>query len=225
MVKKKTSHNPPPTPGERLKAIRTFVQSIRKEFCKKTGISEHTLRSLEKNTVPLTRNGALRICELLATEGILCTPEWLLKGIGTPPLTQESIKRKFTQTFGEKEVEEDNVIAAEADNFLKKYSQSIVMVVLDNAMYPQFQRGDYLGGEEIPPSQLETHLKKACIIELDDPQGTFVRTLEKGRKPHTFSLSCLNPMEAIEDPFFTDPKMKTAYEILWFRRKKTVFHK
>src|SRR3990167_7225538 len=156
MVKKKTSHNPPPTPGERLKAIRTFVQSIRKEFCKKTGISEHTLRSWEKNTVPLTRNGALRICELLATEGILCTPEWLLKGIGTPPLTQESIKRKFTQTFGEKEVEEDNGIAAEA---------------------------------------------------------------------HTFSLSCLNPMEAIEDPFFTDPKMKTAYEILWFRRKKTVFHK
>src|SRR3989338_5511263 len=168
MVKKKTSHNPPPTPGERLKAIRTFVQSIRKEFCKKTGISEHTLRSWEKNTVPLTRNGALRICELLATEGILCTPEWLLKGIGTPPLTQESIKRKFTQTFGEKEVEEDNVIAAEADNFLKKYSQSLFWVFLNNAISPNLKGGVSGGGKKPPPPQRKPHQKKPCIMEFDD---------------------------------------------------------
>lgn len=224
MFKKEKPHSSQGSPGERLYAIRSFVQSIRKEFCKKTGLSENTLRSWEKNSVPLSEKGAQRLSEILAKEGILCTPEWLLRGTGASPLTQEGLKRKFKQTFGEKEVDEDLEISREADLFLKKYSHSIIMVVLDNAMAPQFEQGDYLGGISIPSPQLKAHLKKACIIELDDPHATLVRTLERGKKPQTYALSCLNPLEATNDPFLAEANIKKAYEILWFRRKRTVSH-
>lgn len=60
------------SPGERLYAIRSFVQCIRKEFCKKTGLSENTLRCREKNSVALSKKGAQRLGEILAKEGILC---------------------------------------------------------------------------------------------------------------------------------------------------------
>ncbi|MBX9621807.1 MAG: hypothetical protein K2X28_07290 [Alphaproteobacteria bacterium] len=218
---------PPPSqgsPGERLYAIRSFVQSIRKEFCKKTGLSENTLRSWEKNSVPLSEKGAQRLCEVLAKEGILCTSEWLLKGTGASPLTQEGLKRKFDQAFGEQEADEDLEISREADLFLKKYPHSIIMVVLDNAMAPQFERGDYLGGASIPFPRLKAHLEKACIVELDNPYATLVRTLEKGKMPQTYALSCLNPLEAMNTPFLTEANIKNAYEILWFRRKRTVSH-
>jgi transcriptional regulator with XRE-family HTH domain len=224
MLKKESPQPSQGSPGERLYAIRSFVQSIRKEFCKKTGLSENTLRSWEKNSVPLSEKGAHRLCDVLAKEGILCTPEWLLKGTGASPLTQEGLKRKFDQAFGEQGADEDLEISREADLFLKKYPHSIIMVVLDNAMAPQFERGDYLGGTSIPSPHLEEHLKKACIVELDAPQATLVRTLEKGRKPQTYALSCLNPLEATNDPFLAEANIKKAYEILWFRRKRTTSH-
>jgi transcriptional regulator with XRE-family HTH domain len=221
MFAKEKPHSSQGSPGERLYAIRSFVQSIRKEFCKKTGLSENTLRSWEKNTVSLSEKGAQRLCAIFAKEGILCTPEWLLRGTGISPLTQEGLKRKFKQAFGEQQIDEDLGISREADLFLKKYPQSIIMVVLDNAMAPQFEQGDYLGGVSIPPSQLKVHLKRACIIELDDPHATLIRTLEKGKKPQTYALSCLNPFEATNAPFLAEANIKKAYEILWFRRKRT----
>ena len=128
------------SPAKRLYHLRHTVCHNRLIFCERHAISPHTLSTWEKGKKPVTEKGANKLIEAFAKEGILCSVEWLLHGVGLSPTTLEdftssikieeiSIIEKHKNANPEdlnliKIVDTEDEIVEILDNFYKKYNLS-----------------------------------------------------------------------------------------------------
>lgn len=72
--------------GKRLKTVRIMTGLTRKLFEEKYGISASTIQSWEIGEADgLTEHDVKRLLPVLLKEGIACTEQWLLYGIGSFP--------------------------------------------------------------------------------------------------------------------------------------------
>lgn len=134
----------------------------------------------------LTEKGALKVIDRLAQEGVTCSTQWLLYGIGDEPSIAATIQPvtewKTTQEF----------LTIEKSIILQLHPDFIGMDIQDEAMAPQFNTGDYVCGKPLSEDLLSQAIGQIIIAELDSGE-TLLRRLLVDTNTQTFTLVASNP--------------------------------
>ena len=199
---KLASKHSPQTPGERIKALRSWMKLSRKEFSKKHNIHEQTLVSWELYNTSLTTASLEKLLAAFKQEGLPVTKEWLIEGKGLSPFL-----------IGTEIIENEQ--ATSIANFLKENPNAIVIPVNDSALAPFFEKGDFIGGIKVENEQDYKFCWPYIVILNNDIQT--VRILYKGIAEGLYTLGCFNLLERAENPVFYDVPIKELYRIvrLW----------
>ncbi len=211
--------------GKRLKSLRTLADLSRKALEKKYQISASTIQSWEDGKAGgLTEKGALRVTSALRNDGVQCSTEWLLYGAGMGPQLTEKMPLHFAeaaenyQLVAEDRNLDDYAIIQELQVFRRSNQNTIDMIVLDDAMAPYYNFGDYVGGKRRSQTELEELIGQDCIVEMANGE-ILLRRLKKGQKPGTYSLLASNLATSLAYPTLYDVIIISAAPVIWHRRK------
>jgi len=212
--------------ANRLRSARIMAGLSRKEM-ENFGIPENTLRMWEHprdQSSGLTEKGASRIVNALKEKNILCTVDWLLRGVGDGPKTYQEINDQIIeplQNFLEVPAVdwgEEEIILKEIETFCRVNPDPAILRVNDNSMAPYINSGDYVGGNKKYGNEIINFIGVICVIELSD-HVQICRRLDKGKKGlDTYTLSCINPMASIESPVLYDVPVCSVAQVIWIRK-------
>lgn len=193
--------------GKRVKYIRAELLNLnRVDFCKESNISLTALKSWELVWGGgLTEHGAEKFCAYVKSLGVICSPTWLIHGIGEPPSKDQHQKST---------TEEDAQIAEEILLFGKNQN-SINTIMEDDSMCPIILLGDFVGGVFV--TDFEDGIGKPCII-FDTNQKMYIRILEHGDETSLFNLLSFNK-NTNEAQKILNIKISKIAPILWVRRR------
>lgn len=201
----------------RLKKLRKMTHHSRKAFSEKYGISQGTLQNWETARFGgLTEKGAHTMIAALGKEGLFCSFEWLMYGVGNSPvLTTHSEQKSNTPTQTEIKSEEER-IDAQLQLFCDLNPNTLNLQIQDNTMEPYFEPGQVVAGKKRIGKDIEKLLNRPCIIELED-NHIVLRYLRKGAKPNSYHMVCLNKDAHVEEPFVYNAQIISAAPITWVR--------
>lgn len=223
MPKKSQINDPKSSPiarGRRLKAARMMSGLTRNGLEEKYGISASTIQSWEAAKAGgLTERGVKRVIPVLRQEGIFCTPDWLLYGVGTPP---QPTNLHFTQTAGTPAVSthalpEDKAIIQELLTFRNLNPGFIDLVIADDGMAPQYDVHDYVGGKRRTGEDIARLIGIDCIVDTANNE-ILLRRLKAGSRPGVYTLICTNPDSSLKNPTIYDVELHSAAPVIWHRR-------
>jgi HTH-type transcriptional regulator, cell division transcriptional repressor len=214
--------------GKRLKSLRMMADLSRKCVEEKYRISAGTLQSWEDGRYGgLTEKGAKRFLHVLQQEGIQCTSDWLLHGIGIGPQATDSLYLDRQQPVLEVEqmransadlAGEDQAIVTELLAFRRSNSNAIDIIVRDDGMGPSYQVGDYVGGKRRYNHDISNLVGRNCIIETTLGE-IYLRHLRRGTGEHRYTLMCINPYTTVHEPTLYDVQLLSAAPVIWHRCK------
>src|SRR5579871_6555926 len=112
--------------GMRIRRIRNMANLTRQQLCEDSGININSLKGWEIGRyVGLTWHGAEKIIQQAAKEGVKCTLDWLMYGIGIGPSVQTGFVDTPTIAISPNQLDtnqnEDKKIANELLLFKKHY--------------------------------------------------------------------------------------------------------
>lgn len=202
--------------GARFRSARSLVPDLnRKSFCERYEINRYTMQSWENGLHVSKGKNVEKFIEALAREGISCTSEWLIDGIGEParPFIDTQVPQKESPQKNQQpqppeiyDEEHEHLIDLLISSYADINKESVKMRVSDESMSPKFRAGDWLIGT-LYESPAEIH-QKFCIVELG--QNRFVARKVYFLKDH-FLLTALD--EHI--PSFNLALGARIYEIVW----------
>lgn len=205
--------------AERLKRIRRLANLSREELCAEGDINLATLISWEVGRFGgLSKKGASRVIERVAKEGVCCTPEWLLYGIGIGPEIRSNFEK--IALVEEKEncsLSEKDKIIQELITFRKLNKNAIDFIINDDSMLPHYQIGDFVAGTKRVSDRINLILGLDCIIQTKDGL-LIVRNLQQGPRPESFNLISTNLQSKVKDVILYDKELVSAAPIIWHRR-------
>jgi transcriptional regulator with XRE-family HTH domain len=206
--------------GSRIASLRILAGITREEFCRKYNINEYTLQAWELGRNKMRKQAAEKLCIALAAEkDIICTVDWIYYGKGLSPYCRSNnsetklLIKKVDDENPENLRDQEMILHYESDFFKRLHALSSPVVVIseDNAMYPLYEKGDYLGGLPVPGEYIDRLHGEVCIIETSF-QVYEVRRFLKGEG--CFVLVPLNP----EFKMITLESIKGIFEIIWHRK-------
>jgi transcriptional regulator with XRE-family HTH domain len=207
------------TPGTRLRTLREALNLTREEFCHIHKMSYSTLRALENSGLELTPKHANKLIDAFKREGIICTEEWLLKGIGPfpiPGLIDEDIHQEQPSTSPYL-YQPKKALIREIDFFQRNNPDALVIQVADDTMYPFFHTKDYIGGIKVDVPVKQVHYGQPCIVNLQDGQQ-LTRILYPGTQDNLFNLGYPYPADLNKHPFIINVPLTAIYRIVWHRK-------
>jgi len=210
--------------GQRLQYVRELARFNRKDIAKIVNTSFYTYKGWEVGKhdgliEPLAR----KLISILNTEGVDCSFEWLMHGIGDKPKkvrgylaeSEESHKHKTSKT---KQTDEQQIIDEELKLFCKNCTNPLYLIITDDAMEPNFLPADIVAGEILPKRDYKKILGTPCIIQLKTGQ-LLLRLLQNGTEKNRYTLTCINPNT--KSAFaLTNVEIANLTSVLWYRRKK-----
>lgn len=204
---------------ERIKNIRDTLGITRKEFGAKSGISTNTLRAWESGTNPISPKVAKKLAQGFAKCGIQCQPEWILDGVGLSP-REFSDQIAMDDSLSTKDAGWDDSIAIlkEIQFFESQHTDAVVIAIADDSMEPMYSIGEYVGGIKVQGKDIDNLIGQPCIIE-DETGYIYVRKLQKGLTPNTYTFYSLNPKTSAQEPIIFNRKAITAAKIIWHRKQ------
>ncbi len=198
------------TPGERLRAIRAYCSPSRNHFCKRTGISESTLKAWENDVAHLTRKGANSLVSMFNQIGLSCTANWLLNGEEPSPI------RPFEESSN-KAMSEEKFMQKEFDQLSRYYEEDLLFHrVPDQCMAPFFKKGDAVAGIPVSPTDLPYFWDEVILAETEGMPPLLRRVL-RGSQPGLVTLVTLNTTEPHTQHKAEDIVIKASYRIIWHR--------
>lgn len=206
--------------GKRLKIARMQTGLSRAELEKKYGVSRLTQGNWENGKAGgLTEKGAKRMVYALKEEGLHCTLEWLLDGIGSAPyptdrvfLGDESIQAlRVSETIGFPGIEEERL------TFRRCNKDAIDLRVEDDGMLPFYRIGDYVAGIQYFGAEIEKAVGQDCIVLLKNKR-LLLRHLRQAEEDG-FSLVCIYPDAKIRPYLLENQEIISAAPVIWHRRK------
>lgn len=219
-LESRDSKSGPEMRGQRLKSLRMMTGLSRKKLEQDYHISASTIQSWEDAKAGgLTKKGAERAIAVFIDQGIRCSVDWLLYGIGTPP----QLSNKLFENSGERhepiEVPtEDRAIVNELLVFRQNNPDAVEYIIIDDGMAPGFATGDYVAGKRRSSLHLDSVLGKNCIVETRDNEILF-RRVKAGSKPGVYTLTCLNPDTSVREITLYDRELVSAAPVIWHRKK------
>ncbi len=88
-------------------------------------------------------------------------------------------------------------------------------------MAPYYEKNNYVAGSKVEGSKIEGLAGLNCIVETMDG-SIFVRRLEKGTRKDRYMLLCLNTTEGIKNLLLTDVELRSAAEVVWYRKRSSL---
>lgn len=210
--------------GSRLKSLRKMTGFSRKAFAGRHEISANTLQNWEDGkSGGLTDKGAKRILLALREEGIQCSKNWLLHGVGNSPYVSDKLYQRTNHKPANRksvanESEEETLIINELMTFRQYYQDTIDMVVKDDAMTPYFMAGDYVAGKRFYKESIQALCGMNCIVETNTGE-IYLRRLKAGNKADHYTLVCVNLDTSCVEPLLFNLELVSAAPVLWHRRK------
>lgn len=211
------------TPQERaarVKRVRNLANLSRKEMCDCESLNVNTYKGWELARYGgLPREGAFKIVERVAREGVLCTVDWLLYGSGSGPQLQLGLSNTSganIQQTQEKVLNESQAIQNEIIYFSKQFENTVSLKLSDNSMKPFYQSGDYVAGIKIDPAEFINAVGENCIVGLKSGE-VLCRNLRRGYE-NKYQLACLNLETDIDKPVLYDVELMFVAPILWHRK-------
>jgi transcriptional regulator with XRE-family HTH domain len=208
--------------GIRLKTLRLIAGFSRRALEKKYGISANTIQAWETGKNPLTKKGAKRIVDILRQEELQFSTEWLLYGIGIPPRSTDEINLEISDSKSPQTIhvnlDEEETILKEVQNFKDVNSDSTVIVVMDDGMEPYYSLGDFVGGRRFYAKDIAKYIGMHCIIETFDKQ-IFLRQLIEGKEEDCYSAACINPRSIVVPFALQNIKINSVAPVIWIRRR------
>lgn len=133
----------------------------------------------------LTPVGADKVVERLLQEGIVCTSEWLLHGVGTPPLP--IVPKDIVLSFHRGKAIMRDFIPNQIRIIEQQFPDFLGLIIQDRAMEPQYSYGDYVVGMPLPLEKLPLAVGKIVIAKIDTGK-TYCRQLAHDRMTGHFAL-------------------------------------
>jgi hypothetical protein len=199
--------------AERVRYVREKVLRLtREEFQSRSGISPNSLQNWEQvRANGLTEMAARRLVQAFQKEGVNCTVEWLLYGIGEKPASP------FSPSSMRQEINEEDNIHRELALFHELNNNGVDARISDDSMLPCFWPGDYVAGTRYKGESIKKAVGMPCIVETTD--GTvLVKLLEMGENEGCYNLASANPHAPVKR-VFKDVELNYAAPILWIRRR------
>lgn len=152
--------------ADRIRYIRSLLGVTLNEFEKKFGIKKTTTSKWEQGISPVSHRFAAQLVDILASQNILCTIEWIIYGNGSLPkhIANENNTSKLLAPVGTG----FEGITRDLDYYVKNYKNFITLTITDESMLPLFAPGCYVGGCEIDLKDIGHYLDKPCIIITED---------------------------------------------------------
>lgn len=208
--------------AERLRKVRNLANLSRQELCAESGVNIHTLSGWENGRFGgLSRPGAQKIIQFLATKGVKCSLEWLLFEIGASPTLQAVAAELVAVEIPEISNEEQHIID-ELMLFKNQYHYTLDMKVVDDSMLPWFEIDDYVAGVVCHTQHLQRLYGRPCIAQTRTNQ-LLLRMLQPGSGTDKFSLICSNLQTNTAQPVLQDVDWVRIAPVLW-HRKPTIEH-
>ncbi len=162
--------------GARFRSARSLVPNLnRKSFCERHEINRYTMQSWENGLHVSKGKNVEKFIEALAREGISCTTEWLIDGLGEParPFFEAISTNKPPEMADEPSPM--GLLDEKYDHFLNMLmashaqfdEETVKMQVSDESMAPKFRSGDWLLGIDISKAPKRAH-QKYCLVELGE---------------------------------------------------------
>ena len=200
----------------RLKKLRKMTHYSRKAFSEKYNVSQGTLQNWETARFGgLTEKGASIMIQALNNEGLFCSFEWLMYGIGSSPVLTDTTSKLKVKSENINKLPQKEIIASELELFHSLTPDSIDYTVSDDAMEPFFCNGQILAGRKRTGKKIENLINRTCIVETNEE--ILLRYIKKGSNSNTFNLICLNRDSQIEQPFIYNATLISAAPITWMR--------
>lgn len=232
--------------AKRAESLRRMTCLSRRAFEQKHGISASTLQNWEDvNANGLTEKGAWRLIHALKSEGVHCTLEWLMHGIGVTPQVSsqlyqhdtlpKEINAHETNTLdAHRSVVQNNAknndtpqeydpdqhikfITAELLLFRQHYPNSLDYVVTDDGMAPRYLIGEYVAGIRHFNEAIATTIGLDCIVQTNDGD-MLLRTVKKGDLEGHYTLVCSNPQTTVAKPILYNVQLLISAPVIWTRR-------
>lgn len=207
--------------GKRLQQAREMVRFNRKEAAKIAGVSSHTYKGWEVGKYGgLPEKRAKKLLPVFEAEGLQCSLEWLMYGLGDEPKKVRGYKAKEEPKNYAAKIDEASVekrIKDELALFCKHASNPLYLTLDDDAMLPQFLFGDVVAGEIVPKRIYKTLVGESCIVQLKTGE-ILLRKLQFGAEKNHYDLICVN--SNTRKPFcLPNVEIANLAVILWLRRK------
>jgi hypothetical protein len=178
--------------GARFRSARALAPDLnRKDFCERHDINRYTMQSWENGLHVSKGKNVEKFIDALAKEGIACSAEWLIDGIGEParPFLLPATKENPAEAEEKSEHEDDFLLFF---NYLSQHyahlgKNLLWCSVADDAMAPKFRSGDRLIGYEISDSA-ELSTAQFCIIDLQNNR-TIVRKIIASKEAY-LAIAC-----------------------------------
>jgi hypothetical protein len=205
--------------AKRVWGVRQLTQLSRREFSKRYGIAAGTLQNWEDaHGNGLSEKGAYRLVNSLQTDGIFCTPQWLLHGVGDAPRVTDLMPAIALVMDSHATVDvEQAAIAAELQLFCTHYPDAIFMHIKDDSMVSQYNSGDYVAGVRYYENAMQNFIGKDCIVMLNTGEQ-LLRRLRFSNIPGLFDLFAINPQTTATKPYYYDVSLVYVAPIMWHRR-------
>lgn len=216
--------------GKRLKSLRMMTGLSRKALDEKFNISASTIQSWEDAKAGgLTEKGARRVIMVFKKEGIRCSLDWLLYGIGYPPQLSNKLFDEGEEGEGEsgrgapahasgEVANEDRAIINELLVFRQNNPDAVEYIISDDGMSPHYNPGDYVAGKRRTGKAIESVIGYDCVVETMENEILF-RRLKPGNKPGTFNLVSTNLESTVKEPLMYNREILNAAPAIWHRRK------
>jgi hypothetical protein len=202
--------------AKRLRLIRQFLRLSRPALEKKYAIAACSLQNWEQARYGgLSEKGARKVVRAFAAEGVECTIEWLLYGVGKNPIAPQArpLHSKITKHYST----EAETIAKEIQTFHSLNRNAVDCVMQDDGMLPAFLPGDHLAGIRYFSSDISKAIGLTCIAQTTEGD-IFVRVLEEGDVPNRYNLIIINPHTTLRH--VKNIELLSVAPVLWMRRKR-----
>jgi DNA-binding transcriptional regulator YiaG len=190
--------------GNRVRILRTALRLSRRAFAEKYGIPRGTLQNWEDGRYGgLTEKGAMQLLEIMRQEGLYCTVEWLLHGMGDAPqiakvydtIMVNPIKIQ-DKPLEQLTYQEMAFMSEELTLYRKHYQPHVIDLCLpDNKMAPKYKQGDIVAGRKRYQKDIAKLIGQVCIVQLSDGQ-ILVRELQASHRANCYQISYFNSEQA-----------------------------
>ncbi|ODN41622.1 LexA family transcriptional regulator, partial [Piscirickettsia litoralis] len=195
-----------------MRRLRNVANLSREAMCAQEDLNINTYSGWENGKYGgITRAGAEKVIQRVLQEGVACTVEWLMTGVGQGP---NFIEEHEELAFDDLEV----IIQDEIDIFKANFDGSICMKVVDDSMAPTYGMGDIVCGIGRQGSDIIDLIKKDCIVVFLDGSVSLKRILSTSTG--TFNLISTNVNTFIAEPMIYDVPLMAAAPIIRHYRNR-----
>lgn len=223
---KQSMANDPKAKGGRLQQLRNLARFTQNDIANLANVSLSGYKGWEMGRHGgLPEKRAIFLVPIFQAEGINCNFEWLMYGVGNPPIknqgycpTDNKVSHQIFEKFAKTEKEH---IQDELNFFRNNYLNSLDLIIPDDAMAPQFLPNDIIAGIKLSNKNFHRAIGLNCIIQTM-AGDILLRQLQKGIKKDRYTLLCTN-LTSLQETILHEVELINVAPVLWHRKEKLTF--